>query len=43
MNIDGNQVHPSNYYSFNDNQEHEIFMLLDMSKYLNSLNSTLKE
>ena len=43
MIVDGNQVNPSNYYSFNGTQEHEIFMLLDMSKYLNSLNSTLKE
>ena len=43
MIVDENQVKPSNYYSFNDKQEQEIYMLLDMPKYLNSLNSWLKE
>ena len=43
MIIDGNQVSPSNYYSFNDTQEHGIFILLDMLKYLNSLDSMFHE
>jgi len=42
MIVDGNQVSPSNSFSFNDTQEHEIFMLLDMPEYLNSLNSMFR-
>ena len=37
MIIDGKQANPSNYSLFNDTQEHEIFMLLDMPKYRDSL------
>ena len=39
MFVDGNQVSPSNYYLFNDTQEHEVYMLLDMEKYLYSINT----
>ena len=37
MIVDGNQVSPSNSYLFNDSQDHEVFMLLDMEKYFNSI------
>jgi len=39
MIVDGIQVSPSNYRLFNDTQDHEIFMLLDLSKYRNLLSS----
>ena len=42
MIVDGNLVNPSIYYLFNDTQDHEVFMLLDMSKYLNSINSIFR-
>jgi len=36
MIVDGKQVRPANYYLFNDTQDHEVFMLLDMTKFLTS-------
>jgi len=39
MIVDGKQVSPSNSYLFNDTQEHEVFMLLDITKYVDSLES----
>ena len=39
MSVDGMIVNPSINYLFNDTQDHEVFMLLDMSKYLNSIHS----
>ena len=39
MFVDGKQVSPSNSYLFSDTQDHEVFMLLDMTKFLNSINS----
>ena len=40
MTVDGQKVSPSYNYSFNDNLNHEISMLLDMST---NLNSTFKD
>ena len=39
MIVDGKQVNPFNSYLFNDTQDHEVFMLLDISKYLDSIQS----
>jgi len=39
MIVDGKKVNPSNSYFFNDTEDHEIFMLLDMSKYPSSISS----
>ena len=39
MIVDGKQVNPSINYIFNDELSHEVFMLLDMSKYPNSISS----
>ena len=36
MTVDGKKVNPSNNYSFNDEQNHEVSMLLDMPKNLSS-------
>ena len=42
MIVDGRKVNPSTHYLFDDNQNHEVFMLLDISKYNNSINSTFE-
>ena len=34
MTVDGKKVSPCNNYSFSDEQNHEISMLLEMSQYL---------
>ena len=39
MIVDGKQVSPSNSYLFNDTQEHEVLMLLDMTKYPKSIST----
>ena len=43
MIVDGMPVNPSINYLFNDTQDHEVFMLLDMSKFLNSIYSIFSD
>ena len=43
MIIDGEKVEPSTNYLFNDTQYHEVSMLLDVSKYLNSTFEGIKK
>ena len=39
MIVDGRKVNSSTHYLFDDKQNHEVFMLLDMLKYNDSINS----